>query len=340
MKPTRNITVNSINLKSVMVIALSICVVIFLVANKTVFGQDAIFSQFYANPLYLNPAFTGTKQCTRLNLNYRNQPFPVFGTYSTYSISGDNYYEKLSGGLGFNVFHDNQAALLSHTQAGLFYAWQTQVSTDWNISIGMQASYLNDRIHSESLVFPDQYNPGSETVPSNELFHGNPNSHNVSFSSGFLLYSDRFYSGVSVHHLNRPAKGIFNDEILDLKYSLMAGYEYAPGVSSRSGKGNISFSPNVIVQSQSGFLRFNYGMYAQLENLTAGVWFRHNLQHANTLIFTLGIKQVNYAIGYSYDYSLSGLSTPGGGAHEIGVLLNFNCRDPKTRYRILNCPTF
>ncbi|MFN2395224.1 MAG: type IX secretion system membrane protein PorP/SprF, partial [Bacteroidales bacterium] len=71
-------------------------------------GQDAIFSQFYANPLYLNPAFAGSEKCTRFVMNYRNQPYPAFGTFSSYSFSSDLYNERLSGGLGIHLLHDSQ----------------------------------------------------------------------------------------------------------------------------------------------------------------------------------------------------------------------------------------
>ena len=36
-------------------------------------AQDATFSQFYANPTYLNPALAGSGICPRVSLNYRNQ---------------------------------------------------------------------------------------------------------------------------------------------------------------------------------------------------------------------------------------------------------------------------
>jgi len=52
-------------------------------------AQDAHFSQFYANPLHLNPAFTGSENCPRVALGYRNQ-WPALGpTYVTYSASYD-----------------------------------------------------------------------------------------------------------------------------------------------------------------------------------------------------------------------------------------------------------
>jgi hypothetical protein len=33
-------------------------------------AQDPQFTQFYANPMYLNPAFAGTARCPRICMNY------------------------------------------------------------------------------------------------------------------------------------------------------------------------------------------------------------------------------------------------------------------------------
>ncbi|NBU92563.1 MAG: type IX secretion system membrane protein PorP/SprF, partial [Flavobacteriia bacterium] len=37
------------------------------------FSQDPTFTQFYSNPLYLNPALTGATGCSRFSFNYRNE---------------------------------------------------------------------------------------------------------------------------------------------------------------------------------------------------------------------------------------------------------------------------
>ena len=36
-----------------------------IILSSDVMAQDPQFSQFYANPLYLNPAFAGTARCPR-----------------------------------------------------------------------------------------------------------------------------------------------------------------------------------------------------------------------------------------------------------------------------------
>ena len=307
-------------------------------------GQDPLFSQFYANPLYLNPALTGAERCTRLVMNYRNQPFPAFGTFSSYSFSADTYSERLSGGIGLQFLHDSQGGLLDYTQAGLFYAYHGRLTREWFVNFGIQTTYISHRLNWNDLVFPDQFNPGSGSSISttNEIAPENLNSHNIDFSSGILFFNDNFYGGISVHHLTQPGIAFFEGEKLPMKYTLHMGYEFFPGARSRrrtQGE-QVSFSPNLIIQSQGHFHRINYGMYANLQPVTAGIWLRQSFTHPNSLIFLLGLKQVNYAIAYSYDHSLSGFSGIGGGAHELGVLLNFNCGAQITKYRIINCPTF
>ncbi|MFN5148175.1 MAG: type IX secretion system membrane protein PorP/SprF, partial [Flavobacteriia bacterium] len=63
-------------------------------------AQDPTFTQFYANPLYLNPALAGSYGCSRFALNYRNEWPALSGNYVTYSASYDQYFKNISGGFG------------------------------------------------------------------------------------------------------------------------------------------------------------------------------------------------------------------------------------------------
>jgi len=70
---------------------------LILLSGRGLFAQDPIFSQFYANPLYLNPAMAGSSVCPRLIFNYRNQWPAISGTYITYNASYDQYVDNISG---------------------------------------------------------------------------------------------------------------------------------------------------------------------------------------------------------------------------------------------------
>ena len=59
-------------------------ILILLIGSITILkGQDPHFSQYYANPLYLNPALAGAQICPRLAFNFRNQ-WPSITGYLCY----------------------------------------------------------------------------------------------------------------------------------------------------------------------------------------------------------------------------------------------------------------
>ena len=77
-----------------------IVTIVLAFAGMRIQAQDALFSQYYANPLYLNPAFAGTNVCPRLAFHFRDQWPSAPGTFMTYSASYDEHFDKLSGGVG------------------------------------------------------------------------------------------------------------------------------------------------------------------------------------------------------------------------------------------------
>ena len=75
------------------------------------YAQDPEFSQFYANPLYLNPALAGVTVCPKVNANYRNQ-WPAIGkAFITYNASYDQYVSFLHGGLGLVITADRAGSV-------------------------------------------------------------------------------------------------------------------------------------------------------------------------------------------------------------------------------------
>ena len=60
-----------------------------------------------------------------------------------------------------------------------------------------------------------------------------------------------------------------------------------------------------------------------------------------SLIGILGVKNRNFSVSYTYDYSLSELKGLTGGAHEISLIYQFNFlgkKLPPKNVRLLQCP--
>ena len=78
-------------------------------------SQDPAFSQFYANPLYMNPAMAGVEISPKIYLGYRNQWPGAINPYVTYHASYDQYIEVLQGGVGVHVGNDRQGGGVFNT---------------------------------------------------------------------------------------------------------------------------------------------------------------------------------------------------------------------------------
>ncbi|MCF8416279.1 MAG: PorP/SprF family type IX secretion system membrane protein, partial [Crocinitomicaceae bacterium] len=97
-------------------------------------AQDPTFTQFYANPLYLNPAFAGSHGCPRFALNYRNEWPSLSGNYVTYSASYDQYFKNISGGFGVLATHDQQGqGTINTSMLGLVYSYHLTLGRKWKM---------------------------------------------------------------------------------------------------------------------------------------------------------------------------------------------------------------
>src|ERR1700758_2863398 len=110
-----------------MIKKITVCFLLFLsvFVTESAKAQDAEFTQFYANPLYLNPAFAGTARCPRFCLNYRNEWPGFYKTYITYSASYDQLFDNLTGGLGLIVVDDHAGnGTINTLDASGIYSYQ------------------------------------------------------------------------------------------------------------------------------------------------------------------------------------------------------------------------
>lgn len=116
--------------------------IMFVTNSSDLMAQDPNFTQFYANPLYLNPAFAGTARCPRICLNYRNEWPAISGTFVTYSASYDQHIDGISGGLGLLVTNDVAGlGTLNTTNVSAIYSYQLSITREFSMKLGFQATY-------------------------------------------------------------------------------------------------------------------------------------------------------------------------------------------------------
>ena len=147
---------------------------IALTASTLSFAQDAHFSQYYANPIYLNPAFAGLDRCPTVHTNYRNQ-YPELGVYQTYSASYDQYVDKLNGGVALMALRDDAGnGALNLTEVSGVYSYHLEVNRHFTLLSGFQATFRQRTLDWGQFTFPDMIDPFYGFVlPTNEVAPGN-----------------------------------------------------------------------------------------------------------------------------------------------------------------------
>jgi len=312
-------------------------VVLFLLITGSALAQDPEFTQFYANQLYLNPAFAGSARCPRLNFNYRNQWPALTGTFVTYSTSYDQHIDALNGGLGLLVLNDKAGeGTLSTTNVSLIYSYQLNVNREFSIRFGLQGTYVQKKVDWDKLTFSDMIDPRYGFIYPTSEVRPETTKNFWDFSSGILAYSANIYGGVAVNHLTQPEESFIRPapgSTLPMKITAHAG-----ALIPISGRRNEDtyLSPNVLYQVQRNFQQLNFGMYLSKPPLVAGLWYRNQ----DSFIALVGLQQGIFKFGYSYDLTVSKLANASAGSHELSFSMQFQCHPRKKRFRAVKCPAF
>jgi type IX secretion system PorP/SprF family membrane protein len=311
---------------------------VMLLEAKSVLAQDPEFTQFYANPLYLNPAFAGTHRCPRVALNYRNQWPGLTGSFVTTSASYDQHVDAIYGGLGLLVVNDVAANTLTTSRISGMYSYEGKVSRTFSIRAGVEATYFQKTLDWSKLTFGDMIDARRGFVyDTYDIQRGGQRS-GMDFSAGLLGYSDKFFFGLAVHHLTEPNESLISgNSPLPRKFTGHAGANIVPqGSGGKYVKSDVVISPNILFRAQENFSQLNLGLYISKGSLVGGAWYRNR----DAFILLLGIKSDMVSLGYSYDVTVSKLSMAIAGSHEISFTLNFNCKPKKRTYRTISCPSF
>jgi type IX secretion system PorP/SprF family membrane protein len=333
--------------------------------SQTGIGQDLQYSQFYAAPLYLNPAFTGATGCGRAGLNYRNQWPSLQASFVTYSVYGDYFFEDYNSGAGLLINHDVIGSGLSSTSFGLSYAYQLRVTKALTFRAGAQGAFVLRNINYNRFTFGSQFNEDDfnfdRTLPSGEVFNDGRNINYFDLNLGGVLYGPNYWVGYAASHITGPNQSYENDRVpLPIKHSFHAGYKIQLYEARSKGfmpqKLERSVTPTVQYRMQDRFDQLDIGSYFTFEPVIFGIMYRglpfktykdetdnESLPNNESLIALVGLDIGNLNIGYSFDYTISGLGIRSGGAHEVSLSYKFCLRDPRKPpkdVRKLPCPEF
>ncbi len=300
-------------------------------------AQDPHFSQFFASPLTLNPAFTGKFDgIWRLAANHRDQWPSIPKAYVTTSASFDFPILKKSipendvFGVGLSGVSDasaNNQLKLNYGSLSLSYHKALDENGYNTIGAGFQGTYSSMILDVSKLTFETMLTQnGFTNLSAREVLSNGNNQSYVDVNAG-VLYSgstngeNNYYLGASMYHINRPQVS-FKD-----KNWYLAGRVTVHAGGTFYLSDVVSLSASAIHQIQNKASETTLGAALGLNanndndnptNVYVGSWIRFN----DAIIPYLGLEFGGLRIGASYDLNVSSLKAATGarGGSEISLI--------------------
>ena len=188
---------------------------LLITLNFSSFSQDPSFSQFYANRIYLNPAFTGLDNGIGVSTVSRLQWLVADKGFRTYGLTVEMKRPFINSGFGLTLFQDEQGAGdLRNTSIGMSYSYTIPLRRNHEIKLGMQGRWVQKSIDWSKLIFSDQLDPVHGNIYATAAQPGQDYVRHTDFDFGAMWVSNlnfkikersfknvRTNIGFSLHHL-------------------------------------------------------------------------------------------------------------------------------------------
>lgn len=306
-------------------------------------AQDPEFSQFYASPIYTNPAMAGTGGCDgggRVNLNYRNQWPSLPGTLVTSSFSWDQHFDKVDGGFAILATHDVAGeGLLTTTGISGIYSYRLDLTKKVTLQFGLEGQYLQRKLDFSKLRFADQIvaSRGFHNLTQEQFIDAPIMMPNM--STGMVVFTDNSYAGLAVHNVIEPVQSFYGDRTsrLPRRYTVHAGTRIALDGKVKSTR---TLSPNILFMQQNKFTQLNFGFYLTQNQLLTGLWYRQTFgefNNSDAVLLLVGFKMDNFRFGYSVDLTVSDARAAAPVSHEVSASLYWCSKVRPPKYREFPC---
>jgi len=279
--------------------------------------QLPLYSQYMNNELIINPAVSGTQSYSPLQISFRNQWAGFNGSPNTQAISFHRRQKK-NVGLGAVLFNDNTGGAINRTGMILSYAYHIPVAKG-KLSLALAANLNQYTFDSEGLISNDP----------DPLIDGSSESSFVPDATfGAYYYSDKFFTGFSVHNLIQTPINI--NTAVSYTNSLIRHYFLHTGYNHKINE-NISLQPSFMLKSViSTGVQYDVNLRATYKDQ---MWLGASYRNQDAIVMMYGINYKNYFAGYSYDITMSDIGNYSNGSHEVflGYRMNFAKSETKKK---------
>ena len=296
--------------------------------------QDAQFSQYMFNGIYINPAYAGYKEQLNVHAFYRTQWTGITGAPKTVSLAVDAIANDGNVGLALQVSSDRLGAQRNQAVYGN-YAYRIRMNSDGSsrlaFGIGVGAVQLGI---DGAMLNPNDFEVNQPVGLQTSI---------IPDARAGVYYSDNlFYAGFSADNLIAQYLDITKNAFIPQPkphYYLTAGvllplsYDVSlkPSFLLKDDRGGpTSLGLNAFVIFADKF--WVGGSYRTGVKLYNKSYLQKDLSNLNSAVGAIQVFPTeNLRIGYAYDFSIGPLQGYSSGTHEISLGYFFNRRDIRMR---------
>ena len=311
-------------------------------------AQDPVFSQFYLNKNYLNPAYAGYSEDLQIGVNSRVQWSNVPGEFSTNTFSVNLGCAPGRLGIGLMGYdHTEGEGFLNTKKADLQvsvnlpgqlgrWAGRKMSRKKFILSGGLGLGVGQKQLDWSKLTFTDQYSTYEGFLNQPSAIQGYSERSNIIFdmSAGFRLQAaitrkgSYISMGASAFHMNRPVESFFGiDSRLQPRYT---AHFFTYFQTKKFANKPSYLSLGMITDKQQGMLTNTWLASKDVGNHAKfGLGFRRQNflmidENVDALILQAIVGFGSFNLGYSYDITISSLGPHRTfGTHEIGLTYTF-----------------
>jgi type IX secretion system PorP/SprF family membrane protein len=306
-------------------------VFLFVLTSLSGFAQqDAQYSQYIFNAIYINPAYAGYRERLNVNATYRNQWMGINGAPKSFSFAADALMPNERVGLSLIVGADNLGAQKNLSAYGN-YSYRFPVNDDETskLALGFGVGVQQAGVDGAML---DPTDAGDQFIPTGMIKKIIPD-----LRIGAFFSTERMYIGASAN--NVVGKYILDKAKLDYNFPTPAAHYYLTGgLLVPIIEYEIDFKPFFLIKDDIAgptVLDLN-AFFLFKQKVWIGAGYRTGIKVYNKPALIGKPKNDNaiigmaeffiderLRIGYSYDHTVSSLSRYAGATHEISISWNF-----------------
>lgn len=281
-----------------------ILIIIFQIITLNICAQQkAMFSQYMFNPALINPAYAALDESLNITAVARQQWAGFKGAPNTQTISLHTPVKKSNTFIGVIAFRDQIGEALTENGGYVSLAQRVKIGNKTFLSMGFNAG-------------PSQYTANYSHIASSEDVLDDPtftdqNNVRFNFGAGIMLFSEKFYTGLSSPFL----------------YTFDKGRKHSPHIMLQSGyifalSDDLLAKPNFLAKYVSGSpLQVDLNLNFLLKE-TFGLGLSYRSMDSLDLLARFFFSR-KLSLGYAYDYNTSKLSRANNGSHEVMLNMRF-----------------